>query len=212
VSTDSDVDDLTPDSGLVSTDDPDWVAFKNNDPAWFLKVASSAIRQYCGWDIFPNTVVTAPNLPIESQGMINLPSMYVTAVENVLLQDPAGQNNTVLDPAQYNWFQYGVIEPVNWQRWGGYTAGGYGPENWSFLPGYQTGLATVTFSSGYDEVPADVKAVAFELVTTTMEVSAGNVKEIQTPGYKLQLSQAYGATLNGDQKNRLSSYRLPTVK
>lgn len=198
---------------LVTTADPDWAAFQANDPDYYMRVAGQAIRRYCGWQIWPNQPVTARNLPIENRGIITLPSLMVTDVQAVLLQDPTGEDNTVLEPGQYNWYDYGTVEPVNWQNWAGYVGSyGYGPENWSFLAVYQTGLATVTFTSGYDELPEDVKQVAFELVTTTMEVAAGNVKEIQTPGYKLQLTQAYGATLNPDQKNRLSAYRLPAVK
>jgi hypothetical protein len=77
---------------------------------------------------------------------------------------------------------------------------------------WQAGYASVTFTHGYDQVPAVIKEIAYELTTTTTEVPAGNAKDIQTPGFKLQLMQAYGATLNQDQKNRLANYRIGAVK
>lgn len=188
---------------LTSVDDPDWAAFQTRDPAWNLTVAGREIRRYCGWHIYPNLQQAATNLPIGAHGIIQLPSLHVTDVAAVLIQHTS--HTTVLDPARYTWHEYGVIEPHDWAWWSG--CGVYGP----FSPTYQLGHATVTFTSGYDEPPDDVKQVAFELATTTMEVNAGNVKEIQTPGYRLQTSQPYGATLNDDQKNRLAPYRLPAV-
>lgn len=192
--------------------DPDWVNFQANDPAWNLKLAGAAVRRYCGWHIYPNIQQTADNLEIGSQGIIQLPSLYVTDVQSVMVQDPSGVNHRFLDPAGYDWYQYGTVEPIGWGNWGSSRSYSYGPDNWTYAPAYQTGLATVTFNSGYEEVPADIKGVAFELAQTNIEVSSGNVKEIQTPGFRLQLMQAYGANLNPAQKNRLDTFRLPAVK
>jgi hypothetical protein len=196
---------------LLDPADPDWLKFQNQDPDWFLHVAGEAIRVYCGWHIYPNLALTIPNLPIQSKGIIQVPSTFVTDVASVTIQDPNGENPWLLDPTQYTWFDYGVIEPTSVQQWTQYAGYYYGPDNWSFLPIYQFGYATVACNSGFPEVPTPVKEVAYELTTTTTEVSAGNVKEIQTPGFRLSLMQAYGATLSADQKNRLSPYRLPTV-
>jgi hypothetical protein len=197
---------------LVDPTDPDWASYNNQDPDWFLHVASAAIRKYCGWHIFPSLTLTIPNLPIQSRGAIIIPATYVTNVESVTIQDPTNQNPMLLDPTQYTWFDYGAVEPIGWHWWSAYGGFYYGPDNWSFLPIYQYGLATVVCDAGYDECPADVKEVAFELTTTTTEVAAGNVKEVQTPGFRLQLMQAYGATLTADQKNRLANYRIGMYK
>lgn len=191
--------------------DPDWVHFQANDPAWNLKLAGEAIRRYCGWHIYPNLQLTLNNLRIGSKGIIQLPSMYVTDVSSVMVQDSDGLTNQFLSPDQYTWFQYGTIEPRDSSNWGSSSGNYYGPENWTYLPVSQTGAVTVTFNSGYAAVPVDVKGVAYELATTNIEVSAGNVKEIQTPGFRLQLLQAYGANLNAQQKNRLAPFRLPAV-
>jgi hypothetical protein len=191
---------------LVTTDDDDWAAFQTNDPDWNMRLAGREIRKYCSWHIYPNLVRTVRNIPVGSHGIMQLPSLMVTDVASVAIQSCDG-TLTVLDTDRYNWFDYGVIQPIGWDWYGSY----YGWD-WSYLPVYQFGLATVTFSSGYEIAPEDVTAVAYELVTTTMEVSAGNVKDIQTPGFKLEVTQPYGATLNTDQRNRLSPYRLPTVR
>jgi hypothetical protein len=193
---------------LLDPADPDWAAFQAQDPNWFLAAAGDAIRVYCGWHIYPNIQVTATNLPIRSRGIIMLPSTLVTDVASVTLQDPTGQNPQTLDPAQYDWFEYGAIEPIGWHWWSAYGGFYYGPDNWSFLPMYQFGLATVVFNSGYAQCPRDIKEIAYELTMATTPVPAGNVKEIQTPGFRLQLMQAYGMTLNADQKNRLANYRI----
>jgi hypothetical protein len=197
---------------LLDPTDSDWAAYQAQDPDWFLKVAGEAVRVYCGWHIYPNLALSIPNLPIQSRGLIQVPSTMLTDVASVTIQDPQGENPWLLDPTQYTWFDYGVIEPTTVQQWTQYGGYYYGPDNWSFLPIYQFGYATVACNSGYAEVPTVVKEVAYELTTTTTEVSAGNVKEIQTPGFRLSLMQAYGATLSADQKNRLSPYRLPTVR
>jgi len=197
---------------LLDPGDPDWAAYQAQDPNWFLEVAGDAIRTYCGWHIWPNLALIETNLRIGAKGLIQVPSLMVTAVESVTIQSQGGQDDQILDPTQYNWFDYGVIEPIGWHWWSAYGGFYYGPDNWSFLPIYQLGLVTVAFNSGYAEVPTVIKEIAYELTTVSTEVSAGNVKEVQTPGFRLQLMQAYGLTLNCDQKNRLSPFRLPMVR
>lgn len=196
---------------LLDPADPDWASFQQQDPDWFLAVAGDAIRDYCGWHISPNYNFTETNLRIGSRGLIQMPSLLVTNVESVTIQDPTGESPWLLDPTQYTWFDNGVIEPTTLQQWYAYAGYYYGPDNWSYLPMYQFGYATVVFDSGYDETPRVIKEIAYELTTITTEVAAGNVKEVQTPGFRLTLQQAYGATLNADQKNKLAKYRLPTV-
>ena len=197
---------------LLDPADPDWASFQAQDPNWFLAVAGDAIRDYCGWHIYPNLQLTSTNLEIGTRGLINLPAMQVTGVTSVTIQSPADDDDVTLDPTDYNWYDYGVIEPLSWHWWSSYGGFYYGPDNWSFLPVYQYGLATVVFTAGYATCPRVIKEIAFELTTVTSEVAAGNVKEIQTPGFRLSLMQAYGSTLNCDQKNKLSKYRLPMVQ
>ena len=197
---------------LLDPADPDWAKFQAHDPDWFLHVAGEAIRVYCGWHIYPNLKVTVPNLEIGTRGTIMLPSTKVTDVSSVTLQSPGDQEDTLLEPSGYTWFENGVIEPFGFSNWSSYSGYYYGPDNWSYLPVYQHGYATVVFDSGFSEVPTVIKEIAYELTTTTTEVAAGNVKEIQTPGFRLQLMQAYGATLTADQKNRMVNYRIGGFK
>jgi hypothetical protein len=200
-----------PPPDLLDPADPDWAKYQAQDPDWFLAVAGDAIRDYCGWHINPNLALTKTNLRIGSKGIIQVPSLMVTDVASVTIQDPKGENPWLLDPTQYTWFDNGVIEPATLQRWSQYAGYYYGPDNWSFLPMYQYGYATVAFSSGYTDTPRVIKEIAYELTTVTTEVAAGNIKEVQTPGFRLTLQQVYGATLNADQKNKLAKYRLPAV-
>lgn len=195
---------------LVTSEDEDWDSFQSKDPDWYLRVAGQEIRKYCGWHVWPSVTQTAA-CRVKSHGIIQLPSMMVTDVFSVVLQRN-GQMDQVLDAGQYDWFSYGVIEPRGWSQWRSQEYGAYyGPDNWSYLPVYEFGLASVVFQSGYAVVPEDVKQVAFELATTDMEVNGGNVKEVQTPGFRLQPSQPFGANLNPLQEKRLAKYRLPAV-
>lgn len=202
-----------PPPDLLDPNDPDWASFQSKDPEWFLKVAGDAIRVYCGWHLYPNLQLTVTNLRIGARGVIMLPATLVTAVESVTLQDPSGQNDQLLDPTQYDWFDNGVIEPIGWHWWSAYGGYYYGPDNWSFLPMYQFGLVTAVFNAGYDEVPADIKEVAYELATSTTMFSAspGTIKEIATPGFRLSPGGDFGANLSANQKNRLANYRIGAV-
>jgi hypothetical protein len=201
---------------LLDINDPDWAAYQAGDPEYFLRVCGETIRTYCGWHIYPNEQLTISNVEIGSRGMITLPSLYVTAVHSVTLQASGDTNEVVLDPEQYNWFQKGWIEPVGWQWYGAYSGFYYGPDNWSYLPVYQFGLATVVFNSGYDVVPDPIKQVAYELTAWTGAFkTGGDVKEVASPGFRLALGDSGGGTgmnLNDNQKNRLAPYRIPGIK
>jgi hypothetical protein len=199
---------------LIDINDPDWASFQSGDPEWFLGVAGDAVRRYCGWHIYPNLQLTQANLEIGSKGLIELPATYVTAVESLTVQSQNPDlDDLLVDPQQYTWYENGMIEPIGWHFWSSFGGYYYGPDNWSFLPMYQYGLATAVFNAGYDDCPREVKAVAFELAGSTIETPYGNVKDIQAPpGFRLQLAQAYGATLNADQKCRLANFRIGGYK
>jgi hypothetical protein len=212
---------------LLSVSDPDWAKFTSDDPEYLLRVAGDAIRTYCGWHIFPNIQQTVTNIPVQSRGMIMLPSLLVTAVESVTLQSVNGETDNVLDPDSYNWFPNGTIEPLGWQWYGAYSGFYYGPDNWSYLPVFQFGLATVVFNSGYEIVPSDIKQLAFEMAQASGAVGGdsipnnSNVKEVASPGFRLLLGGSGNSGTSGtgtvgsftsDQKNRLAPYRLQGVK
>jgi hypothetical protein len=200
---------------LLSSKDPDWQSFKTGDEDYYLRVAGTAIRTYCGWHLFPSKTVTATKLQTGSQGIVMLPSRYVTAVSQVLIEnpDPTGDGD-VLDPSQYQWFEGGWIQRTG-QAFGGWGWGWpgayyYGPESPYYLPVYNFGLVDVTFTHGYDVLPDDVKQVAYELAKGILTVGPGvtNVKEVQSPQYRTVFGQASGLTLNDQQKGRLANYRI----
>jgi hypothetical protein len=201
---------------LLDVNDPDWASYNAGDPEYFLRVCGETIRKYCGWHIYPNLEFTKTNLQVGSRGLINLPSLYVTAVNAVTLQGSNAESDVQLNTDQYNWFQNGIIEPVGWQWYGAYSGFYYGPDQWSYLPVYQFGLATVDFNSGYDAVPDVVKEVAYELTTWTQQFkTGGDIKEVASPGFRLALGAKEGGgtgmALNDNQKNRLAPFRIPGV-
>jgi hypothetical protein len=194
---------------LLSIDDPDFQAFQNDDPEYFLRAAGTAIRRYCGWPIFPNIRQHVNKLTPGSDGIIMLPSLHVTEVDELTIT--CGQHPHRVRHSDYEWFQAGYIQLRNgcWSDW--QAAGYYGPDQYT-LPITQPGLATCTFWHGWHVLPEDVKEVAYELATQSMMLKSGNVKQLSTPGeYKIELTQDAGLTLNSDQRDRLSSYRLGGV-
>lgn len=198
---------------LLTTQDPDWASFQNQDADFYVRAAGAEVRRYCGWHIFPSVTETVSDLRVGSQGIIELPSMHVTAVASVALQVPAGPliDAVVLDPGQYTWFEYGVIESAaaSGDGWSGFY---YGSAGYAPAPAGRFGLATVTFTHGYAVVPDVVKSVAYELASAALEMKAGNVKSVDTPGFRLQPTQNFGVNLNGEQKCRLASYAVPAVR
>lgn len=198
----------TPLPGLVTPTDPDWSAFQGDDPALFLAAAGRTIRKFLGWHLYPNITETADKIKIGSHGIIMLPSRYVTGVECVRIHTGHGWHH--LDPHDYTWFKAGYIErkgsPSYNDGWWPYV---YGNDQFSYLPVTQPGLASVTFTHGYAELPEDVKAVAYELAEAAMVVRSGSLKQLESPGgYKAAFSQNQGLNLTPELKNRLASYRV----
>jgi hypothetical protein len=195
--------------GLASIEDPDWTAWQADDPEFFLRAAGKAIRRYCSWHLFPNIRQHVTKITPGSDGIIMLPSLHVTDVDRLTVS--FGGHEQEIRHSDYEWFQAGYIEIRHhcWDDW--QAAGYYGPDQF-YLPITQPGLATCTFWTGYHTLPEDVKSVAYELATSTMTLKTGNLKSLATPGeYKIELTQDAGLTLNDDQKDRLSSYRLGGV-
>jgi hypothetical protein len=198
---------------LLDPNDPDWQSFQSKDPDWFLKVAGDAIRVYCGWHLYPNITATEPQLPIGAKGIIMLPSRHVTDVASVTVF-PKSDQPCVLDPdTDYIWDEEGWIQRSGFPLWGDVYSGYYYGNDPYYLPVWQAGIASVVFNHGYDEVPADIKEVAYELATSTTMFSAspGTIKEIATPGFRLSPGADFGANLSVNQRNRLANYRIGGV-
>ena len=208
---------------LSCADDEDWAAFQAADADWFLKVAGRAVRKWIGWHLYPNIEQTSGKLRVGAKGVIMLPSRFVTAVEHVkvhldeeICQELPDPQHGCLRRGDYEWHQGGWIDVKGWANgFGWYGAYWYGSDPVSaalYRPGVPyAGLAEVKFRHGYQQVPVDVKEVLFEVAEQAQTLSSGNITSVEAPMFRLSLSQPAGLTLNDDQKNRLSSYRVPSV-
>lgn len=196
---------------LVSDSD-DWGRYLRDDPEYFLRAAGQLIRVFCGWNIFPNRTETVGKLPVGARGVIMLPSRHVTNVEQVTLYH--GEHPHTLQPDDYLWHEAGYIERKGLSYWNdGWERGAYvlGSD-----PFYNTvtepGHASVTFTHGFPELPADVKQIAFEVAEQAMAIRTGNIKMLEAPiGFRIQTSQNAGLSLNELQIARLANYRLGMV-
>ena len=219
---------------LLTPTDPDWAAFNNGDPEYALRVAGDTIREYCGWHIAPSMTFTLDKLAIGTDGRIMLPSLYVTDVAELLIQTSPQKPWELQDPTMYTWFKEGYVLPIGQTFYGSQWYAGYyyepGPY---FLPTTNTGIASVTFTSGHDSTPDTIKQIAYEMANTSgISASGGTpgglpsssaVKEVASPGFRLVLGgggtsgNGLGGTgtlgsLTDNQKNRLASYRIGAVK
>lgn len=174
---------------LVSEDDPDYASFQAGDDAFFLNAAGREVRKYCGWHLAPSIVETNAPRGLGRGGVILLKSLYVTDVSSVVVD-----GRTLIPPdlpgAEYWWEEAGIIHRTrpSWPR---------------------QDYALVTFTHGYDDLPADIKAVTFELAIKAKELPAGNVRSIGTAGFQYTLGQL-GVTMDDTQRARLADYRVVT--
>ncbi|WP_156298042.1 hypothetical protein [Mycobacterium paragordonae] len=178
---------------LVTSADSDWSKFQNDDPAFFLPAAGQVIRKFLGWHVYPNIETTVENIPVGNRGIIILPTRYVTAVSSLQIAWHNGPLHTITADC-YKVYATGYLLHTGW-------------------PHYNNSFATVTFNHGYDDLPAEVKTVAFELAEQAQTMRAGNLSQLQAPGgFVASTTQPFGLNLNDDQKNRLSSFRVGFVK
>jgi hypothetical protein len=199
---------------LVTTSDPDYALYKAGDEEYLLRVACSAIRDYCGWHIAPPITDTYEQLKVGSKGIVMLPSRYVTDVAEVKAHnhDPNAEV-VVLDANTYEWFEQGWIERINVSSWGWSWPGAYfGPDAPYYQPNYATLMVDVTMTHGYETLPDNIKQIAFELATST-GASTGlitGIKSITSPQYTTTFADAVKAGMNfsDEQLHTLDDYRL----
>jgi hypothetical protein len=214
--TDAPTDPLPP---LVTTSDPDYALFKAGDEEYLLKVASAAIRDYCGWHIAPSLTATYTKLEVGSKNIIMLPSRYVTDVSEVRAHQLGPQvdpppDELIVNPSEYEWFQDGWIQGRTTYSagWGWPGAGYYGPEAPYPAVGWGTALVDVTMTHGYEELPANLKQVAFELAQSTATTAGliSGVKSIKSPQYSADFTEAVkaGMSFSPDQVSTLADYKL----
>lgn len=154
--------------------------FASADQDFFLGAAVDMMRHFCGWHISPSVVVTAARVPVGSQGIVALPSRYVTAVSDLSI------NDKVIDSDHgYDWAAPSNIVQLKRAH---------------FVQPFPH--LTITYTHGYDTVPRDVEAIGYELVQQARSKPGGNAKDVGAGPYRVTLMKL-GVGLDDDQKDRL---------
>jgi len=178
----------------------DLASFQASDPAWFLEAAGDAIRNFCQWHIYPSVDVTV-ECPIQPDGTIMLPSLYVTDVASVTLGDLELDSNT------YHWHQSGYIRRhrQSYFPWPLWPLEDEHP--FREFPSPFGRYAEVTFTHGYDVLPPVVASVGMELANRAMELPSGVAKQISSGPYSIGFGEL-GVVLSDDQRRRLGPFTL----
>jgi hypothetical protein len=158
----------------------DLTDYKAGDPATLVSQAQSTIRAYCGWHVAPNITET---VLLDGRGGSHLwlPSLHVTAVSSI------SNEGTVLTTAEYDWSVSGYVELRNWALWSS-----------------RPRQISVTFTHGYEDIPADLVGVAASIAARAGSSPAGIKRQSSGP-----FSAEYEVELLGDEKSTLGRYKLP---
>lgn len=178
----------------------DLASFQGSDPNWFLEAAGDTIRNFCQWHIFPSLTVTEW-CPVQPDGTIMLPSLYVTGVESVTL------DGLELDPSTYQRHRAGYIQryKTDYFQWPLYPLEAEQP--FREYPSALGRYAEVTFTHGYEVIPPTVNAVGMELTNRALELPSGVATQISSGPYTIGLG-ALGIVLTDDQRRRLGPFTL----
>lgn len=114
--------------------------------------ASTAIRRYCGWHIFP--AVQGESITLDGPGgrELALPSVHVTAVQSIT------QCDVLLDESAYSWSELGEVH---------LKRGCWSDEYRSI---------TAVIDHGYDDVP-DIQRVVLAMVSRELSSPSGATRE-----------------------------------
>lgn len=179
----------------------DLASFQGLDQNWFLNAAGDTIRNFCQWHIYPSLTVTQQIVPIQPDGTIMLPSLYVTNVASVTI------NGVELDPTAYRWHQAGYIKRHRqaYFQWPLYPL--EDEQRFREYPSALSRFAEVTYTHGYSTLPPIVAAVGMELTTRALELPSGVASRISSGPYSIDLV-ALGIVLTDDQRRRLGPFTL----
>lgn len=183
-------------------DCPDLASFNASDPDFFLAAAGETVRwSICQWHIAPSITVTE-KVTIQPDGTIMLPTLYLTDVQSITI------DGLELDPSAYYLHQAGYVRrhrTNNYFQWPLWPL--ESDHRFREFPSPLAQHAEVTYTHGYPELPAPVKAVAFELATRAMEIPSGVATEI-TAGPQIISLGPLGIVPTEDQRRRLGPYTL----
>ncbi|WNO28723.1 head-to-tail adaptor [Microbacterium phage FlameThrower] len=149
--------------------------------------ATEAIRRYCGWNIAPAEDVT---VTLDGGGsVLYLPSLKVNSVASVLVDGVAFTD--------FEWSR----RTGNLRRKGG----GHFPDIW--------GGIVVTFNSGFETAPADLKEVVLQVSSIALSSPTGATREqagqVAMSWATTAPGVAGGLSLLGRDLAIVNTYRLP---
>jgi hypothetical protein len=165
----------------------DFAKFQAKDTNWFLGAVGDAIRDVCGWHLYP--VVSDENVlaTIGNAGIIMLPTLNLVSVEDIRI------NGVSLTPSTYTPNPAGYIEYIGLSA---LRARGC--------------VAQVDFTHGFETLPNPVAEVGYELTARTLEKPAGVVTDMTRGPTRMTFGE-FGPVLSDDQKARLAPYTLTRV-
>lgn len=141
-----------------------------------LDAASTRIRNYCGWHIYPELSAIDYRVRGALGHPVWLPTTHLGTVDSMTVDGIAVDVDTVL------WFEDGRVDYRDWR-----------------------GIATLTFTHGYDEPPADLVALTLELALGDL-VSRGVVRE-QTLTSSVTWARVSGK-LTAEDVSGLAEYKI----
>jgi hypothetical protein len=184
---------------LLSADD--LALFQASDRDWFLQAAGEIIRGFCQWHIAPSITVT-DTVTVQPDGTIMLPTRYLTGVASVSI---AGVE---LDPSTYWAHRAGYIRHQNMQQpfsqWPLWPLESDRP--FREYPSAVAYHAQVTYTHGYPELPAQVKAVGLQLCSQAQELPSAAATSI-TAGPQSITFGTVGLVLSEAQRRVLGPFR-----
>lgn len=150
--------------------------------ARLIDMVSGAVAPYLGGTSFDRQTTTARVRPYD--GVVRLPQRPVISVEEVR------QYGVVMDPGSYTWRPNGYLDyvaPLDTWQWS-YVE----PLAWAPVP------LEVTWTFGYDTVPADLAMVVAERVAGALQASesgeSGALRAASLDGY----SESYATVAPGE--------------
>lgn len=162
-------------------DDVDLAEYQASDPQTIIAQAQATVRSYCGWHVAPSLTET---ILLDGKGSRHLwlPSLHVTDVDLIT------NEGVEVAADEYDWSADGYVELV-YAAW------------WSLRPRQ----VEVTFTHGFDDIPADLIGVAAAIATRRSSSPSG-IRREQAGA----LSLDYGTSdLLADEKATLDRYKLP---
>lgn len=178
----------------------DLTLFQASDADWFINVAGEVIRGYCQWHIAPSITVTDV-VPIQPDGTIMLPSLWVTGVATISI------DGVELDPSTYCWYRAGFIRRPQ-QTFFEYPL--WPLESDAPFREYPSAVAhhaEVTYTHGYPELPAQVKAVGLQVCAQAMELPSAAATSISAGPQSITFGASVGLVLSTAQRRLLGPFR-----